>query len=112
MSGGVEGSRSAGLPRAKPKGVSPVRLSRQPSAIGLQFYSTHLPSRIRSNSLKTNDGCHGYPSRNREDDFPGFRSLGGEKIHSSFFTAAIRSKLARESSAQESRLRWLTHRLK
>ncbi len=118
MFGEVEGSRSGGLPRAKPKGGSltlrkfegSAFLSRQPSATVLQFCSSHRSSRMCSNSLKTNDGCHVYPSRNREDDFPGFRSLGGEKIHSSFFTAAIRSKLARAGSVQESRSRWLAHR--
>lgn len=88
MFGEVEGSLSAG---------SPLR------------YSTDLPSRISSNSLKTNDGCHGYPSRNREDNSPGFRSPSGEKIHSSSsFTEPIRSKLA-QGSSQESRSRWPTH---
>ncbi len=105
MLGEVEGSRNAGLPRAKPKGS---RLLRRDLP---RLYSTHLPSRISSNSLKTNDGCHGYPSRNREDDFPGFRSLAA-KIHSAFFATPIGSKLARGSSVQESRSRWLTHRLK
>lgn len=94
MFGKVGSSRSFRLPLAKPKGISftlrefegSAFLSRQPSAIGLQFCSSHRSSRIRSNSLKTNDGCHGYPSRNREDN-----------LHA-FFAAPIRSKLARESS--------------
>lgn len=57
MFGEVEGSLSAGLPR---------------------LYSTDLPSRISSNSLKTNDGRHGYPSRNREDNFPVLGALAAK----------------------------------
>ena len=106
MFGEVEGSRSFRWPRAEPRGISftlrefeePASLSRQPSAIGLQFCSSHRSSRIRSNSLKTNDGCHGYPSQNREGN-----------LHA-FFAAPIGSKLARGSSGQESRSRWLAHR--
>lgn len=59
MFGEVGSDRSARLPRAEPKRV----------------YSTHLSSRIHSNSLKTNDGRHGYPSQNREDNLPGFGPL-------------------------------------
>jgi hypothetical protein len=75
-----------------------------------QLYSQHVTSRIHSNSLKTNDGCHGYPSRNREDNFPDFGPLSGEEFHSSFFTLADSSRLTRGSSGQESRSRWLAHR--
>ena len=120
MFGEVQGSRSGGLPRAKPKGGSlTVRkfegsafLSRQPSAIVLQFCSSHRSSRMCSNSLKTNDGCHVYPSQNPGADFPDLGSPSGEKIRSSFFTASIGSKLARASSVQESRSRWLAHHSK
>ncbi len=91
MFGEVEGSRSVGLPRAKPKGVSftvrefegPAFLNLAPSRnaqSGLvrpalrhrRLYSQHVTSRMCSNSLKTNDGRHVYPSRNREDNFPDF----------------------------------------
>ncbi len=74
------------------------------------LYSTHVPSRMCSNSLKTNDGRHVYPSQNRGGGFLAFRLLRAEKSHSSFFAAPIRSKLPRESVAQESRSRWLSHR--
>jgi hypothetical protein len=128
MLGGVEGSRSAGLPRAKPKGVSftlrefegpasskLVRSRNQSGFVRLGLHehrrlcSTHVSSRICSNSLKTNDGRHVYPSQNREDDFPSFGPLRGEKSHSSFFALPDRSKLARGSSGQEPRSQWLAH---
>jgi hypothetical protein len=128
MLGGVEGSRSARLPRAEPQGVSftlrefegPAFLNLAPSRdaqSGLvrpalrhwRFYSQHVTSRTCSNSLKTNDGCRVYPSQSREDDFP---TLGhfAAKIPFLFFTLPDRSKLARGSSGQESRSRWLAHR--
>lgn len=105
MFGEVEGSRSFRWPRAEPRGISftlrefegSAFLSRRPSAIDLQFCSSHQSSRISSNSLKTKDGCHGYPSQNREGN-----------LHA-FFAAPIGSKLARENSGQESRSRWLAH---
>lgn len=75
-----------------------------------QLYSQHLTSRICSNSLKTNDGRHVYPSQNREGDFSSFKTHRGEKFHFAFFTEAIRSKLARGSCLQESRSRCLAHR--
>jgi hypothetical protein len=69
MFGEVGSSRSARLPQAKPA------LLRR----GLpRLYSTHVPSRICSNSLKTNDGRHVYPSQNRGDSVPAFGSLRGE----------------------------------
>lgn len=71
-----------------------VRVLRRPLP---RLCSTHLPSRIQSNSLKTNDGCHGYPSQNREDNSQDFRTHRGERFHSSFFTAPMRSKLAAEA---------------
>lgn len=77
MSGKVESSRSAG--------VSPALLSRQASAIDLQSHSPLRSSRMRSNSLKTNDGCHVYPSQNPEADFPGFGSSNSGKNPSPFF---------------------------
>jgi hypothetical protein len=43
-----------------------------------RLYSQHVTSRIHSNSLKTKVGRHGYPSRNREDNFPSFGPLRGE----------------------------------
>jgi hypothetical protein len=118
----VEGSRSAGLPRAKPKGGSAALLNLapdrklQPGLVCLaldkyrRLYSQHVTSRICSNSLKTKVGRHGYPSRNREDNFPSFGPLRGEKFHSSFFALPDRSKLARGSSGQKPRSIWLAHR--
>jgi len=75
-----------------------------------RLYSTHVPSRMCSNSLKTNDGRHVYPSQNRGGGFLAFKPLRGARFHSSFFTLPDRSKLARGSSGQESRPRWLAYR--
>ena len=94
MFGEVGSGRSARLALAKPT------LLRRDLA---RLYSQHVTSRIHSNSLKSNDGCHGYPSRNREANFPDFGPLRGEEFHSSFFTLPDRSKLTRGSSGQESR---------
>jgi len=109
MFGEIGSGHSGGLPRENPRGGSRPSLSWLPSAFELQFYPSHRTSRTRSNSLKTNNGRRVYPSQVREDDFLGFRSLSGEKIHSPFFIAPIRSKLARGGTAQESRSRWLAH---
>jgi hypothetical protein len=121
MFGEVEGSRSAGLPRAKPRGVSPsssklARSRNQPGLVCLaldkhrRLYSQHVTSRIHSNSLKTNDGRHVYSSQTRGDDLRAFGPTPRRKFHSSFFTLLDRSKLARGSTVQESRSRWLAHR--
>ena len=81
------------------------------AAPGLPWlYSIQVASRICSNSLKTNDGRHVYPSQTREDDLRVFGPLRGEEFRSSFFALPDRSKLARGSSGQESRSRWLAHR--
>src|SRR6185437_57050 len=95
--------RSIGSSRTKPKGSSSALLSRQSNAIGLQFYSTHEPSRICSNPLKTNDRRHGYPSQNREGNSSRSETFCGEEFHPSFFTLPVRSKLTCEGSLQESR---------
>lgn len=105
MFGEVGSGRSVRVPLAEPKRLSLRRFSLRLA----RFYSTHQSGRIRSNSLKTKDGCHGYPSRNWEDGFRHFRIPRGEKLLPTFFTAPVRSKLARESNVQESRSRWLAH---
>ena len=109
MFGESGGGRSIGSSRTKPKGSSSALLSRQSNAIGLQFYSTHEPSRICSNPLKTNDRRQGYPSQNQEDNSPGFRTLPGKKFHSAFFRLPVRSKLAREGSFRNRDHKWLAH---
>ena len=97
MVGEAGSGRSTRLPRAEPKRVpSTLRkfeglafLSRQPGAIVLQFCSSHLSSRIYSNSMKTNDGRHGYPSQNRADNLPGFGPFAA-RIPFHFFHGAYR----------------------
>jgi hypothetical protein len=84
-----------------PPTVPSSSFAQRPSAISLQFYSTHLPSRIHSNSLKTNEGRHRYPSQNRERNFPAFGPPRGEKFHSTFFTKPVGSKLARGSTCRK-----------
>lgn len=78
MFGEVGSRRSAGSRRAKSKRGSSAFFSRQPSAIGLQFCSSHQSSRMCSNSLKTKDRCDAYPSQNPEDDFPNSGSLAAK----------------------------------
>ena len=97
--------RSARLPLPKAKRLSLGRFSLRLA----RFYSTHRSSRNRSNSLKTKDGRHRYPSRNWEGRFSQSRIPRGERFLPTFFTPPVRSKLARESSVQESRSRWLAH---
>ena len=71
MFGESGGGRSIASPRAKPKGSSSALLSRQSNAIGLQFYSTHEPSRICSNPLKTNEAS-GLPVTKSRGQFVPF----------------------------------------
>jgi len=85
MFGEVGSRRSARLPRVRRSVPSTLKeFEGLASSKVARLYSTHWPSRMHSNSMKTNDGCHVYPSQKPEDNVRDFRPLRDENSISLF----------------------------